>query len=84
MKWENIYLSVNLKKVYQIQNDIELDDSALLDVMVNDDSDEDDIIQDFAWVDINNYKVQRENFTGSVGPQGVAKHVTEVVNVFES
>jgi hypothetical protein len=31
------------------------------------DSDEyDDIIQDFIWEDMNNYKGQRGNFTGSV------------------
>jgi hypothetical protein len=28
------------------------------------------------WEDMNNYKGQRENFTGSVGPQGALKQVT--------
>jgi hypothetical protein len=32
---------------------------------------------------MNNYKGQRENFTGSVGPQDAAKEVTEIVEVFE-
>jgi hypothetical protein len=32
---------------------------------------------------MNNYKGQRENFTGGVGPQGAAKEVTEIVDVFE-
>jgi hypothetical protein len=50
--------------------------------VVDDDSD-DDIIQDFVWEDMDNYKGQRENFTGSVGPQGAAKEVTEIVDVFE-
>jgi hypothetical protein len=53
----------------------ELDDCALLDVAVDDDSDVDDIIQDFVWEDMNNYKGQRANFTGSVGPQGAAGEV---------
>jgi hypothetical protein len=61
----------------------ELDDCALLDVAVDDDSDEDDIIQDSVWEDMDNYKGRRENFTGSVGPQGAAKEVTETVDVFE-
>jgi hypothetical protein len=60
----------------------ELDDCSLLDVVVVDDSDEDDI-QDFVWEDMNNYKGQRKNFTGSVGPQGAADEVTEIVDVFK-
>jgi hypothetical protein len=40
----------------------ELDDCALFDTVVNDDSDEDDIIQAFVWKDIKNYKGQRVNF----------------------
>jgi hypothetical protein len=32
---------------------------------------------------MNNYKEQRENFTGSVGPQGATKQVTGIVDVFE-
>jgi hypothetical protein len=62
----------------------ELDDYALPDVVVDDDSDEDDIIQDFVWEDMNNYKGQRENFIGSVGPHGAAKEVTEIVNCFST
>jgi hypothetical protein len=56
----------------------ELDDHALLDVVVDDNSDEDDdIIQDFVRKEMNNYTGQRENFMGSVEPQGAAKEVTE-------
>jgi hypothetical protein len=52
--------------------------------VVDDNSDEDDdIIQDFVWEDMNNYKGQRENFKGGAGPQGAAKEVTEIVDVFE-
>jgi hypothetical protein len=56
--------------------------TALLDV-VNDDSDEDDIIQGFVWEDINKYKGQGENFTSSVRPQDAAKDVTKVVDDFQ-
>jgi hypothetical protein len=31
------------------------------------------------WEDMENYKVQKENFMGSVGPEGAAKHMTETV-----
>jgi hypothetical protein len=31
---------------------------------------------------MQNYKGQRENFMGSVGPQGPAKGVMEVVEIF--
>jgi hypothetical protein len=62
----------------------ELVDRALLDVVVYGNIDEvDDITQDFVWEDMNSYKRQRENFMGSVGPQGAAKEVTEIVDVFE-
>jgi hypothetical protein len=54
--------------------DIELNDHALLDAMVNDGSNEDDLC---LW---ENYKEQRKTFMGSGGPQGAAKHdITETV-----
>jgi hypothetical protein len=37
-------------------SEYELDDCAVLDVVVDGDSDQDDIIQDFVWEDMNNYK----------------------------
>jgi hypothetical protein len=65
-------------------NDNELEDHALLDVVVNEGSDDDDnIIRDFVWENMKNYKGQKENFMGSVGPQGAAKHVTEIVDVLK-
>jgi hypothetical protein len=74
VEWKNIYLSVILNKVYQIWTLIVTMNlmTALRDV-VNDDSDEDDIIQGFVWEDINKYKGQGENFTSSVRPQDAAK-----------
>jgi hypothetical protein len=55
-------------------SDNEVDDCAILDVVVECDSDEDDnIIQHFVQGDMNNYKGQRENFIGSGGPQGALK-----------
>jgi hypothetical protein len=47
------------------------------------DEDDDIIIQDFVWEDMNNYMGQRKNFMGSVGPQGAAKQVTYIVDVLE-
>jgi hypothetical protein len=43
----------------------ELDDCAILDIVVDGDTDQDYIIQDFVWEDMNNCKVQRENSTDS-------------------
>jgi hypothetical protein len=62
----------------------ELDDHAFLDAVVNDGCNEDDrATQDFVWENMQNYEGQRENFTGSVGPEGAAKHVTESVDIFK-
>jgi hypothetical protein len=52
----------------------ELEDRALLDTVENDDS----AIQAFVWQNMDNYRGQRENFTGSVGAQGAAKHVRKL------
>jgi hypothetical protein len=40
----------------EFDSENELDDCALLDVVVGGNSDEDDINQDFVWEDMNNYK----------------------------
>jgi hypothetical protein len=32
---------------------------------------------------MNSYKGQRENFVDSFGPKGVAKQVTEIVDIFK-
>jgi hypothetical protein len=51
--------------------------------MRNEDSDEDDSgTQAFILENMQNYKGQRENFMGSVGPQGPAKGVMEHVDIF--
>jgi hypothetical protein len=55
----------------EFDTDSELEDHALLDAMVN----EDDLS---LW---ENYKEQRKTFMGSGGPQGAAKHVTEIVDI---
>jgi hypothetical protein len=66
----------------KFDNDNELEDHALLDVVVNGGSyDDDNIIQDFVWENMENYKGQRENFMGTVVSQGAVKHVTEIVDV---
>jgi hypothetical protein len=62
----------------------ELEDRALLNTVINEGSDEDDsVTQDFVWEHMENYKGQRENFTGNVGSQGAAKLVMEIMDVFE-
>jgi hypothetical protein len=60
-----------------------LEDRTVLDTVRNEDSDEDDsAAQAFIWENMENYKGQRENFMGSVGPQGPAKDVMESVDIF--
>jgi hypothetical protein len=61
----------------------ELEDHALLDTMGSDGSDEDGdrATQDFIWEDMENYRGQWENFMGSAGAQGTAKHVTDIVDI---
>jgi hypothetical protein len=43
----------------ECESDNELHKSAFLNAVVDDDSDEDDIIQDFVWENMNNIKGQR-------------------------
>jgi hypothetical protein len=57
----------------------ELDDRAVFDTMSNED---DSGNQAFIWENMQNYKGQRKNFTGSVGPQGPIKDVMEIVDIF--
>jgi hypothetical protein len=83
---ENLLLSKSEGSLsyLEIDNDSELDYHALLDVVVNDGSDEDDnITQDFVSENMENYMGQRENFMGNVGSQRATEHVTEIVDVFE-
>jgi hypothetical protein len=44
---------------------------------------QDVIIQDFVYFAWGDLQGTREHFTGSVGPQVAAKHVTEIVDVFK-
>jgi cytochrome c556 len=62
---------------------LEMNLLAWLDTVGNEGSDEDDnSTQALVWENMENYKGQKENFTGNVGPQGAAKHVTEIVDIF--
>jgi hypothetical protein len=49
----------------EFDSENELDDCALLDVVVDDNNDEDNDIQDFVCEDMNIYTGQRENFMDS-------------------
>jgi hypothetical protein len=63
IKWENTYLYL-FNETEESVSDLESDsdnepeDRGLLDAVVNDKSEEDDIIQDFTWEDMENYKEQ--------------------------
>jgi hypothetical protein len=66
-----------------LDTESELEARALIDTVITEGSDEDDSARhDFIWENMENYKGRRANFTGSVGPQGAAKHVTEIVDIF--
>jgi isopentenyldiphosphate isomerase len=58
----------------EFDSENELDDCAILDVVMDDNIDEDDDdIQDCLWEDMKNYKKERKNFRCSIEPQGAAK-----------
>jgi hypothetical protein len=40
--------------------------------------------QGFIWKNMQTYEGQEENFMGSAGPQGAAKYVTEIVDIFNN
>jgi hypothetical protein len=84
-KW-SVYSKAILSKVCQSDFDTEneLEDRALIDTLGNDGSNEDDDsgTPDFMWENMQNYR-GREFFTGSAGVQGAAKHVMEIVDIFE-
>jgi hypothetical protein len=59
-------------------------DRAFIDAVEYVDSDEDQSAnEEFMWEDMESYRERRENVTGSVGPQGLAKDVTDIVELFE-
>jgi hypothetical protein len=61
----------------------ELEDHAVLDTVRNDSDEDGSATEAFIWENMKNYKGQRKNFTGSVGPQGAAKDVMEIVDIFQ-
>jgi hypothetical protein len=67
---------------FELDIDNELDDRALPALVVNDGSEENDIITlDLVWENMEDYKGQGENLMSSNGPQGTSKHMTEIVRV---
>jgi hypothetical protein len=66
----------------ECDNNSEFDDYVLHDDVLNGNSDEDDIIQDIMWKDMSNYKRLKENFMCHLVPQGTAKQVAEIVDIF--
>jgi hypothetical protein len=68
------YSKATVSKVCQesdSETENELEDRALIDTLANDGSDEDDDsgTPDFVWENMENYRGQREIFTGSAGVQ---------------
>jgi hypothetical protein len=68
---------------FELDTDNELDDRALPALVVNDGSEENDIITlGLIRENMEDYKGQGENLMSSDGPQGTAKHMTEMVRFF--
>ena len=72
-------------------SDNEVDDIAVADAIINDDSgDEEEILhQDFRWETMDNYTAHREVFSCEFGPRNGAEnvsdieHVSDIVKCFE-
>ena len=69
-------------------SDNEVDDVAVVDAIVNDDSGDEDapVIElqtNFIWEDMNNYHGRREIFTGECGPRNIAENIIDIVDSFE-
>jgi len=66
-------------------SDNEIDDTAVADAIINDDSgDEEKILhRDFRWETMDNYTGHREVFSCDFGPRNGAESVSDVVQCFE-
>jgi len=66
-------------------SDNEIDDKAVADAIINDDSgDEEKILhRDFGWEAMDNYTGHREVFSCDFGPRNGAENVSDVVQCFE-
>ena len=64
--------------------DNEIDDIAVADAIINDDSDEEEILhRDFRWESMDNYTGHREVFSCDFGPRNGAENVSDIVQCFE-
>ena len=65
-------------------SDNEIDDTAVTDAIINDDSgDEEEILhRDFRWETMDNYTGQREVFSCDFGPKNGAENVSDIVQCF--
>ena len=66
-------------------SDNEIDDIAVADAIISDDSgDEEEILhRDFRWETMDNYKRHREVFSCDFGPRNGAENVSDIVQCFE-
>jgi hypothetical protein len=63
-----------------------MDDIAVADAIINDDSGEEEEIlhQDFRWETMDNYPGHTEVFSCDFGPRNGAENVSDIVQCFES
>ena len=66
-------------------SDNEIDDIAVADAIINDDSgDEEKILHwDFRWETMDNYTGHREVFSCDFGPRNGAENVSDIIQCFE-
>jgi len=66
-------------------SDKEIDDVAIVDAVINDDSgDEEEILhQDFVWETLDNYTGHREVFSCEFGPRNGAENVSDIVECYK-
>lgn len=74
--------------VFSDSSDNEVDDRAVADAIINDDSGDDEeanvgINGNFLWEGVENYAGKRQEFCGECGPRNGTQNVTEILDCFE-
>jgi hypothetical protein len=83
---EVIELLYNSEDKLSDTSDNEVDDVAVADAIINNDSgDEDEICNNynFIWEGTDNYRGKRENFCGECGPRNGAENVKNILDCFQ-
>ena len=66
-------------------SDNEIDNLAVADAIVNNDSDDEEILtvnKNFVWEDMENYHGHREQFSGDSGPRNGAENINDILGPF--